>query len=221
MEGVDESTELWRHQSNPVKLQTGNIWSFPLCWIFSGQGKEYFSSETCFLLKVEKNRQRGQKTRWPFWALSWFSRQNDISLISLSTCHYMKVNDFQRSHQNRNLIFSSDYFSGFEEDISLRDNSPIELNRSSQIWLPLVDIFFLHFTMSKNVVVINKYCVFYDLCVYYDLCAYYDLHVYITRSMLSLYCKATKLLPRTVDVLSILVPLCRSYVPLCLSYNFR
>ena len=39
--------------------------------------------------------------------------------------------------------------------------------------------------------------------------------------MLSLYCKATKLLPRTVDVLSILVLLCRSYVPLCLSYNFR
>ena len=34
--------------------------------------------------------------------------------------------------------------------------------------------------------------------------------------MLSLYCKATKLLPRTVDVLSILVLLCRSYAPLLL-----
>ena len=34
--------------------------------------------------------------------------------------------------------------------------------------------------------------------------------------MLSLYCKAIKLLPRTVDVLSILVLLCRSYAPLLL-----
>ena len=39
--------------------------------------------------------------------------------------------------------------------------------------------------------------------------------------MLSLYRKATKLLPRTVEVLSILVLLCRSYVPLCLSCNLR
>ena len=35
--------------------------------------------------------------------------------------------------------------------------------------------------------------------------------------MLSLYRKAIKLLPRTVDVLSILVLLCRSYVPLLLT----
>ena len=41
------------------------------------------------------------------------------------------------------------------------------------------------------------------------------------KYMLSLYCKATKLLPRTVDVLSILVLLRRSYVPLCLSCSFR
>ena len=34
--------------------------------------------------------------------------------------------------------------------------------------------------------------------------------------MLSLYCKAIKLLPRTVDVLSMLVLLCRSSAPLLL-----
>ena len=34
--------------------------------------------------------------------------------------------------------------------------------------------------------------------------------------MLSLYCKAIKLLPRTVAELSILVLLCRSYAPLLL-----
>ena len=49
-------------------------------------------------------------------------------------------------------------------------------------------------------------------------CVIYCGHVSLAvkQYMLSLYCKAIKLLPRTVDVLSILILLCRSYAPLLL-----